>query len=99
MDRNAGWPSLLNWALAFGLLTLTVLGIMSIGIFILPFAAIALVFVARRHRAWPEAVLGAPLGVATVLLWIAFANRDYSPCLPEHRVMVLAPGQSFSCGG
>jgi hypothetical protein len=99
MDRNAGWPSLVYWSFGFSLLAFAILGMMSIGIFVLPFAAIVLLLVARRHRGWPEAPLGAALGVAAALLFVAFGNLDYSPCLPEHRVMVLAPGQSFSCGG
>lgn len=99
MNRRSGWLSLLVWALGFVLLALAALGAMTIGRFILPFAAVVLVVAALRHRAWPEGLCGALTGVAAVLLFVAIGNRDFSPCLPEHQTMVLRRGQSFSCGG
>jgi len=81
------------------LVTLTFLGAMSIGVFILPFAGAALIFAVRMKRAWPEALSGGLLGIGAVALWIGLGNLGSSPCLPEHRIMRLSPGESFSCGG
>ena len=90
------WLSLGEWTIAFGLLTLAILGAMTIGMLILPFAIGALAFAARRNRGWPESTMGALLGIGTVLLAIAYGNRDYSPCPGRIR---LAPGEYFRCGG
>jgi hypothetical protein len=99
MNRPSGWLSVATWAVALALITLTLLGALSIGVFILPVAAAAVILAARMNRAWPEALTGSLMGIAGVLLWVAFGNRGYSPCLPQHRTMRLAPGESFSCGG
>ncbi len=97
MKDRIGWQSFAEWAVAFGLLSLAVLGAMSIGIFVLPFGIAAVVFAARRNLAWPETLMGGLVGVGIVLLFVAYRNRAYSPCPPGP--MVLTHGQRFSCGG
>jgi hypothetical protein len=77
-----------GWIVVGALGALTVLGALSIGIFILPIFGLAFAFVAR-HTRYPLDVLGFLAGIGVVLLVIAYANRDYQPC---------AAG-SFSCGG
>jgi uncharacterized membrane protein len=97
MRHRSGWQSLAEWAVAFGLVALTVLGAMTIGIFVLPVAIAAAVLAARRNRAWPEAPMGGLIGVGSVFLFVAYRNRSYAPCPPGP--MRLAHGEHFSCGG
>jgi hypothetical protein len=97
MRGRVGWPALGEWAIAFGLLALAGIGAMSIGIFVFPFAIVALVFAARRDRGWPEAPTGGLVGFGSICLFVAYRNRAYSPCPPGP--MRLAHGQHFSCGG
>jgi hypothetical protein len=99
MEGQAGWRSLGEWALAFALLAVAVLGALSIGVFVLPVAVAALAFAARRNRRWPEPALGALIGVGVVCLYVAFRGRDYSPCPPSGTPMRLGPGERFTCGG
>src|SRR5690242_15451273 len=71
--RTAGW--IVAWTLAGAALLLAVLGAMTIGLFILPFALLAIVALARRpaaRRSWPAVFLGAGLP----LLYVAFLNRE-----------------------
>ena len=96
MTQRHGWPSLAEWTLAFGLVTYAILGLMTIGIFVVPFAIAAVVIAGRRNRGWPEAMFGGFLGVASICLLVAFLNRDYSLCPTTIR---LGPGDHFRCGG
>ena len=96
--RRSGVPSIAAWALSFALLTYAVLGMLSVGRFILPVAIVALTLSAWHFRAWPEAATGALLGVGGVLLAIGFLNLGTVPC-PQSGTMTLAPGESWSCGG
>jgi hypothetical protein len=97
MTKRAGWISVVDWGVGFGLLTFSVLGALSIGVFILPVALSSLFFASRRSRAWPEAATGLLLGPAMVCLGVAFRSRNYVPCTPGPQR--LFPGQSYSCGG
>ena len=99
MNRKAAWWPLAQWSAAFGLLTFAVLGAASIGIFVLPFAAGALLIVARRHRAWPDAPLGGLIGVGALILLVGLANLPFNPCSPEGTPVVLEPGGTSRCGG
>jgi len=47
--NRTGWLSLLEWAIASLLLTLTLIGAASIGILVAPFAIIAVVVAVRRE--------------------------------------------------
>ena len=98
--NRTGWGSLLEWAFAFALLALTVIGAASIGIFVAPFAIVATIFAVRRNRDWPEAPLGGLVGVAAVCLFIAYRNRrEYPPCPPPGTRIRVARGEHFACHG
>jgi hypothetical protein len=97
---QAGWQALVEWALAFALLALTLIGAASIGMFVAPFAIAAMVFAVRRNRDWPEAALGGSAGAGATCLFIAYRNRGYVPCPPSGTPMRLGPGEHhFACGG
>jgi hypothetical protein len=97
MRSRKGWEPFGEWAVAFGLLALALIGAASIGLFIFPFAILALFVAARRNRLLPEALMGGLVGVGSICLFVAYRNRSYSPCPPGP--MRLAHGQHFSCGG
>jgi len=100
MTRPAGrGPAWFGAWLAVGAaFTLTFLGALSIGLFVLPLALVLLVNVVRRSPHFPEAI-GLVSGIGVTLLLVAFRNRDYEAC-PANGVLRLAPGeQSVSCGG
>ena len=75
IHAGAGWP----WAwflagLAAGAgLAVSVLGALTIGIFVLPFAVALTVLLAVRH---PEGLIGAISGLGLPLLFVAYLNRD-----------------------
>jgi len=58
------------WALAGGLITLSFVGAASIGLLVLPFAALATAFVARSTRRRAEA-LGLLVGAASICFLVA----------------------------
>ena|SRR5881396_2982855 len=96
MRIRSGWASFGEWAVALALLTLSGLGAATIGIFVFPFAILALLLAARRNRPLPE-LLGGLVGVGSILLFVAYRNRNYLPC--PAGPMRLTQGQHFSCGG
>jgi hypothetical protein len=103
MEKRVGWRAFAEWALALALLAFALITLPSIGMFIFPFALLAIALAARRNRAWPEAATGGPTGVGTICLYLAFVRRGYSPC-PEMPIRIqIHPGESgsgsFSCGG
>lgn len=101
MRNRRGWQSFAEWALALALFSFAVIGAASIGMLVLPFALLALVLVARRNRAWPEAPTGGLTGVGSICLLVAYKSRAYSPC-PTGTIRVqVAKGEHehFSCGG
>ena len=97
MRGRTGWPSVIEWTLALSLAAFAVVSVMSIGMFVLPFAVAAAAIVARRNRTWPESVFGGLLGAAAVCLLVAYLNRAYSPC--PAGPMWLGPGEHVRCGG
>ena len=94
---RAGWQSLGEWALAFGLVAFAFIA--GIGVFVFPFALVAVAVAARRNRAWPEAPMGALIGAGSVSLFVAYINLGSSPCPPGRLRARLATGEHFSCGG
>jgi len=76
------------WIFVGALGALTVLGALSIGIFVLPVFGMAFAFVARQTR-YPLDVLRGPVGTGVMLLVVAYINRVYQPCVPG----------AFRCGG
>jgi hypothetical protein len=98
MQRWTGWKAFVAWSLAGGLLVFALLTGFSIGLFVLPFALVAVFLVAMSASWWPE-VIGVVAGAGAVSLVIAFLSRDYKPC-PESGVLTLSPGEtSVECGG
>jgi hypothetical protein len=101
MRNGSGWQSFAGWALAGALLSFAAIGAASIGMFVFPFAVLALVLAVRRNSAWPEAPAGALTGVGSVCLFVAYVSRAYSPC-PEMPIRFRADigyHGPFSCGG
>jgi hypothetical protein len=96
-----GWRWFTGWSLAGAALTLSFLGMFTIGLLILPVALALLIWVARSAPRPAEAI-GFVEGIGWILLLIAFLNRDYAPCA-AHGVLSLPagspPGSSVSCGG
>lgn len=90
-----------SWSLVGALFSLSVLGAASIGLLlVLPVAVATLLFVGSTVRPWPESA-GVLEGVAALSLFVAFANRDSTPC-PASGSGYAGPGStgtSFSCGG
>jgi hypothetical protein len=97
VNDRPGWLSFCTWAEAVALLTLAVLGAFSIGILVMPFGLVFLWLAVRRTHAWPEWVMGGPLGLGATLLLIAYLNRGYVPCIPSG-TMSRSQG-AHSCGG
>ena len=99
---TAGWGGFAAWALVGALISVSVVGAASIGLFLLPVAIGAVVVVGRRTRVWPE-VTGMLEGVAAASLLVALLNRDSTPCTTSDGDTVLQgslPGRtSASCGG
>ena len=101
MRNGRDWQSFAEWALAGALLSFAAIGAASIGMFVFPFAVLALVLAVRRNGALPEAPAGALTGVGSVCLFVAYVSRAYSPC-PEMPITFRADigyHGHFSCGG
>ena len=62
------------WAIAGALVTFSFVAAASIGLVVLPFAALATVFIARSTRNRAE-VFGAPVGAAAICFLIAWLQR------------------------
>ncbi len=99
MQSGWGWRWFGAWVGAGILLAFSLVSALSIGLFVLPFALVALWAVARGSRYWPTA-LGLISGAGLVCLLIWALNRDYEPC-PPGGISVSAddPSSSFTCGG
>lgn len=96
-----GWRWFAAWAFAGGLFTFSYLTGFTVGLFLLPLAASALLVVAWQAPRLAETV-GFAGGVALVALLGAFLNRDYRPCGEHARLSIppgAPPGTSVSCGG
>jgi len=68
------WRWFVAWSVAGAALTFSFLTGLSIGLFVLPLAAVLLLWVARRAPHLPDA-LGFVEGIAVLLLLVAFLNR------------------------
>ncbi len=90
--------ALAAWSAA-GLLTASAaLSLPSYGMFVLPFAVLAVVFAARRFSLGRGA-LGLSVGAGLAFIAVGLANLDYRP-LPSSGTASLAPGQtSVTYGG
>jgi hypothetical protein len=95
--RREGWLVFAAWVLAGALAVFSLLGAASIGLFIAPFAAVAIWLALRFGRAGPE-MLGLVSGAGAVCLLIAFLNRGTTPCTEQGHT--LSPGETeVGCGG
>jgi hypothetical protein len=74
--RNRGWTWFYVWSLAGAVFTFSLLAGFSIGLFFLPFAAVLLIWVARRAPG-AEAI-GFLEGIGVSLLLVALLNRDHT---------------------
>ena len=92
-----GWRWFGAWTLAGGLVVFAFLGALSIGIFVLPFAILAVWYV-QRVAGWGPEVVGGISGAGVVSLLVAFLNRDYRPC-PDGPITIEPGRASFECGG
>lgn len=97
MKHAVGWRWFAAWGLAGGLVFFALLTGLSIGFLVLPFALLAVWFVARNGAGWPE-LLGALVGAGGVCLAVAVRSWDYNPCSDEP-VRLPAGTTSYSCGG
>ncbi len=94
-ERRCGWLGFWAWAFAGGLLLFSLVTGLSIGLFVAPFALLALVLVGWRTRAWPES-LGALTGFGALCLAVAFLNwgeaggPDAAPWLVTGAVLATA---------
>ncbi len=86
-----------GWVVVGALGALTVLGALSIGIFVLPFFLLTGVLVARRTL-YPADVLGLVSGIGAMLLVVAIIHRDDAPC-PAGGLELPPGATSVSCGG
>ena len=68
--RVEGWLGYLLWGWVGFLFAFTAIAILSIGIFILPFAIVSAVLVARSTRLRPES-LGLAAGIGLVAVYLA----------------------------
>ena len=97
----AGTPAvqaLAAWSAAGLLCTTAILSMLSYGLFVLPFAAVA-VFSAAKRFSLGRGTLGLFAGAGLALIVIGLGSVDYRP-LPASGVVTLAPGQtSVSYGG
>ena len=100
MILGARWRWFAAWALCGGTLAFCLLAALSVGVFVLPFAVVLTVWVARRSRARADA-LGLAAGVGAMLVAIWALNRDYTPCPAGGLTLPPGspPGTSVSCGG
>jgi hypothetical protein len=97
MAQRTGLAAFLLWIPIGACAALGLAAAPSFGLFLLPFAVVAIVVARWKLRPWPEA-LGAGLGVGVVLLVVAIANNDYRAC--SGGPITVAPGESsVSCGG
>jgi hypothetical protein len=82
------------WSLAGALISFSLIAAASVGLFVLPFAALALFFVARQTRDRAE-MLGGLVGAAAICLAIAWIQRgpgglDAGPWLVAGIVLAAA---------
>lgn len=98
MGPPRGWRWFAAWFCAGGLLFFAVLSGFSIGLFLMPFAVVGCIVLARATGLGPP-ILGVVSGTGLVCLGIALANRSYDPCPPSGRVTIQPGEKSATCGG
>jgi hypothetical protein len=96
----SGWVGFLRWAFVGALYGVTYLGMMSIGILILPIAIIATIVTARRVRVWPE-ILGIVFAPAVVMVRLALGSWGIRSCEAgeQSHMTVSASGSGSAASG
>lgn len=98
---SPSWGGFAVWSLIGLLLAYAILAIASVGLLLLP-AGLGAAFLAgrdaQRREASPTELLGLLLGSGAACLWVAYANRDYDPCIGTAVSAVRVAG-SAGCGG
>ena len=87
--RRSGWPAFALWGVVGTLFALAVVGVASIGVLVLPIAALAAVLAAHSLHAGPE-LLGLLAGPAAVFLLIGFDQLGCSTA--SEGSLYMAPG-------
>lgn len=75
VQPSLGWRWFAAWMLVGGLYALSVVGMLTIGIFVLPFAILGTVLLTRRGKAG-RAAFGLVAGLALPLFYVALLNQD-----------------------
>jgi hypothetical protein len=98
MNAGPGWGWFAAWAGVGALLTFSLLGALSIGVFVAPLTLLAAGLVLRA--APPRfTAFGLVSGAGLVCLGVSGLNRDYRSC-PESGVLTVRVGESsIQCGG
>lgn len=79
---SSGWRWFAAWALAGALVVFAFLAAASIGLFVLPFAILALVLVARTHAGGREMLgLVAGAGIVSLLIAVLSTGEGAAPWL------------------
>ena len=86
-----------EWAFGSAVMVVALLSLSSIGLYVAPVAIILCWVIARRDRAWPEALIGGGLGAGAVFLVLAYLNRGVVPCVVNPGR--FGPGERAVCGG
>ena len=98
MRARPGWGWFAAWVAAGVLLAFSLVGAASIGLFVLPFAFLAVWAIARSSPP-ARSAFGLVSGTGLVCLAVWALNRDYRPC-PESGELTVPPGAtSVDCGG
>jgi hypothetical protein len=94
--RPRGWRWFAAWAAAGALMSFSFVTGLSIGVLVLPFAAVLLLWTARTG-AGPAEALGVLVGIGATLLVVALLNRGSTGVDPRPWLVagVLAAGSSL----
>jgi hypothetical protein len=92
-----GWASFLIWAATGMAVAFSVIAAASVGLFVMPFALVLVIWAARQSRHPAEAV-GLVVGCGLVLIVIGLVHRDDVPCGSSGHLSARA-GEQVSCGG
>jgi hypothetical protein len=98
MTARAGWGWFAAWAGAGVLLAFSFVGAASIGLFVLPFAGLA-VWVILRSSPPRQAAFGLVSGAGLVCLAVWALNTGSTPCPESGAVTVPPGGAEEGCGG
>jgi hypothetical protein len=97
--RGRGWGWFAAWCVAGALYTLSFLAGFSVGLFVLPLAAAAVLYVTWQAPHAAEA-LGVVAGAGAVLALVGLLAGDHRPCPEDGLALPAAAARSsVECGG